>query len=124
MEKAKVGIITNTAIIFDLRFILLCSFQSLINGPKILHCLTIKGKGYELAEQNQTKWHATSKFDKISGKSKKKNVITPQPPKYQDVFGNTIVELANKNKKIVGITPAMPSGSSMNIMMEKMPIPY
>ena len=92
-----------------------------INGPKILHCLTVKGKGYELAEQNQTKWHATSKFDKISGKSKKKNIITPQPPKYQDVFGNTIVELANKNKKIVGITPAMPSGSSMNIMMEKMP---
>ena len=92
-----------------------------IPGPKILHCLTTKGKGYELAEKNQTKWHAPGLFDKESGKinvgDKKINKLT----KYQDVFGKTIIELAKKNKKIVGITPAMPSGSSLKYMMAEMP---
>mgnify|MGYP001363105504 FL=1 len=92
-----------------------------IPGPKILHCLTKKGKGYDLAEKDQTKWHATGKFDINSGKSLATSSNKKSPPKYQDVFGHTIVELAEKNKKIMGITPAMPSGSSLNIMMEKMP---
>ena len=92
-----------------------------INGHKILHCLTVKGKGYDLAEKDQTKWHATGKFDKISGKAVKKKIEKKQPIKYQDVFGNSIVELAKKNQNIVGITPAMPSGSSLNIMMRLMP---
>jgi 1-deoxy-D-xylulose-5-phosphate synthase len=92
-----------------------------IPGPKLLHCVTVKGKGYALAEKDQTKWHAPGKFDKITGEIKKKIFDTPQPPKYQDVFGHTIVELAEKNSKIVGVTPAMPSGSSMNIMMKAMP---
>jgi 1-deoxy-D-xylulose-5-phosphate synthase len=92
-----------------------------IPGPKLLHCLTVKGKGYSLAEKDQTKWHAPGKFDKITGEIKKKTYTTPQPPKYQDVFGHSIVELAEKNDKIVGITPAMPSGSSLNIMMKQMP---
>ena len=92
-----------------------------IPGPKILHCVTTKGKGYELAERDQTKWHAPGLFDKHTGTIQKKTFDIPQPPKYQDVFGNTIVELAEKNEKIVGITPAMPSGSSLNIMMRAMP---
>lgn len=92
-----------------------------IPGPKILHCLTVKGKGYDLAEKDQTKWHAPGTFDKISGAINKKVYDTPQPPKYQDVFGHTLVELAEENEKIVGITPAMPSGSSMKIMMEAFP---
>ena len=92
-----------------------------IPGPKILHCITKKGKGYSLAEKDQTKWHAPGIFDKITGEIKKKEYDTPQPPRYQDVFGHTLVELAKKNDKIVGITPAMPSGSSMNIMMKEMP---
>ena len=92
-----------------------------IPGPKILHCVTVKGKGYSLAEKDQTKWHAPGKFDKITGEIKKKVHETPQPPKYQQVFGETIVELAGHNEKIMGITPAMPSGSSMNIMMKAMP---
>lgn len=92
-----------------------------IPGPKILHCLTVKGKGYELAEKDQTKWHAPGLFDKITGEIFKPTVDKPSPPKYQDVFGNTLVELALKNKKIVGITPAMPSGCSMNIMMKAIP---
>lgn len=92
-----------------------------IKGPKILHCVTVKGKGYKAAELNQTKWHAPGKFDKITGEIKKKVHTTPQAPKYQQVFGNTIVELAKENKKIMGVTPAMPSGSSMNIMMKEMP---
>lgn len=92
-----------------------------IKGPKLLHCITKKGKGYAPAEKFQTKWHATGKFDKSSGISIGNQNTDPQPPKYQDVFGNTIIELAEKNKKIMGITPAMPSGSSLNIMMEKMP---
>ena len=92
-----------------------------IPGPKLLHCITKKGKGYTLAEKHQTKWHATGKFDIESGKSLAAKSNKKTPPKYQDVFGHTIVELANSNKKIVGITPAMPSGSSLNIMMEKIP---
>src|SRR5688572_30320319 len=92
-----------------------------IPGPKILHCVTVKGKGYELAEKDQTKWHAPGLFDKISGEIFKPQVIKPQPPKYQDVFGHTLVELAAQNEKIVGITPAMPSGCSMNIMMKAFP---
>lgn len=92
-----------------------------IPGPKILHIVTIKGKGYELAEKDQTKWHAPGLFDKITGEIQKKTFDLPQPMKYQDVFGYTIIELAEKNKKIFGITPAMPSGSSLKYMMEKMP---
>ncbi|MDH7462200.1 1-deoxy-D-xylulose-5-phosphate synthase [Chitinophagaceae bacterium 26-R-25] len=92
-----------------------------IPGPKLLHVLTVKGKGYSLAEKDQTKWHAPGLFDKITGEIYKKKFDTPQPPKYQDVFGHTIVELAEKNDKILGITPAMPSGSSLKIMMDKMP---
>ncbi|MBS1640148.1 MAG: 1-deoxy-D-xylulose-5-phosphate synthase [Bacteroidetes bacterium] len=92
-----------------------------IPGPKLLHIITTKGKGYALAEKDQTKWHAPGLFDKLSGEIYKKKFDVPQPPKYQDVFGHTIVELAEKNKKIFGITPAMPSGSSLNIMMKVMP---
>ena len=92
-----------------------------IPGPKILHIKTVKGKGYALAEKDQTKWHAPGLFDKITGEIKKKVFDLPQPPKYQDVFGHTIIELAEKNDKIMGITPAMPSGCSLKYMMEKMP---
>lgn len=92
-----------------------------IPGPKILHCLTTKGKGYSLAEKDQTKWHAPGKFDKNTGEILKSVPVSPQAPKYQDVFGHTMVELAEKNDKIMGITPAMPSGSSLNIMMKAMP---
>ncbi len=92
-----------------------------IPGPKLLHCLTVKGKGYALAEKDQTKWHAPGLFDKITGEIYKKTYATPQPPKYQDVFGQTIVELAEANPKIMGITPAMPSGCSLNLMMQAMP---
>lgn len=93
-----------------------------IKGPKILHCVTTKGKGYGPAEKgNATTWHAPGTFDKISGEIHKKVYDKPQAPKYQDVFGHTLVELAKANDKIIGITPAMPSGSSLNIMMKEMP---
>ncbi len=93
-----------------------------IKGPKILHIVTVKGKGYLPAENgNKTKWHAPGTFDKLTGEIHKKVHETPQPPKYQEVFGHTILELARKNDKIFGVTPAMPSGSSMNIMMAEMP---
>ncbi|HLO81119.1 MAG TPA: 1-deoxy-D-xylulose-5-phosphate synthase [Chitinophagaceae bacterium] len=92
-----------------------------IPGPKLLHIITVKGKGYSLAEQDQTKWHAPGLFDKVTGEIYKKKYDTPQPPKYQDVFGHTMIELAEKNPKVMGITPAMPSGSSLKFMMEKMP---
>jgi 1-deoxy-D-xylulose-5-phosphate synthase len=93
-----------------------------IKGPKILHCITVKGKGYGPAEKgNATTWHAPGTFDKISGEIHKKSFDIPQAPKYQDVFGHTLVELARKNEKIMGVTPAMPSGSSMNVMMKEMP---
>jgi len=93
-----------------------------IKGPKILHCITTKGKGYGPAERgNATTWHAPGTFDKITGEIHKKVYEQKQAPKYQDVFGQTLVELATSNDKIIGITPAMPSGSSMNIMMREMP---
>jgi 1-deoxy-D-xylulose-5-phosphate synthase len=92
-----------------------------IPGPKILHCITVKGKGYALAEKDQVKWHAPGTFDKTTGAINTKTYDTPQAPKYQDVFGKTIIELAEANKAIMGITPAMPSGCSLNLMMEKMP---
>ena len=92
-----------------------------ISGPKILHIKTVKGKGYSLAEKDQTRWHAPGLFDKITGEIYKKKFDLPQPPKYQDVFGETIIELAEKNDKIMAVTPAMPSGCSLKYMMEKMP---
>lgn len=93
-----------------------------IPGPKILHCITKKGKGYKFSEQgNPTQWHAPGVFNKETGEIVKVIPTSPQPPKYQEVFGHTIVELAEKNDKIMGITPAMPSGSSLNIMMKAMP---
>ena len=92
-----------------------------IPGPKLLHVLTVKGKGYGPAEKDQTKWHAPGLFDKVTGVITQKTYDTPQPPKYQDVFGHTLVELARQNPRIVGVTPAMPSGSSMNLMMKAMP---
>jgi 1-deoxy-D-xylulose-5-phosphate synthase len=93
-----------------------------IPGPKILHCLTKKGAGYKFSEEgNPTKWHAPGVFNKETGEIVKIVPKSPQPPKYQDVFGHTIVELAEKNEKIMGITPAMPSGCSLNIMMQAMP---
>jgi 1-deoxy-D-xylulose-5-phosphate synthase len=93
-----------------------------IPGPKILHCITVKGKGYAPAENgNKTTWHAPGTFDKVTGEIFKKIPTAPQAPKYQDVFGHTLVELAEMNPKIMGVTPAMPSGSSLNIMMKAMP---
>ncbi len=93
-----------------------------IPGPKILHCITRKGAGYKFSEEGDpTKWHAPGIFNKETGEIVKIIPKSPQAPKYQDVFGHTIVELAEKNKKIVGVTPAMPSGSSLNIMMKAMP---
>lgn len=92
-----------------------------IPGPKLLHCITVKGKGYALAEKDQTTWHAPGLFDKITGEIKKSKYDKPVAPKYQDVFGHTLVELAEQNDKIIGVTPAMPSGSSMNILMKALP---
>lgn len=93
-----------------------------IPGPKILHCITVKGKGYGPAEKgNKTTWHAPGTFDKVTGEIYKKTPSTPQAPKYQDVFGYTLIELAENDARIMGVTPAMPSGSSMNLMMAAMP---
>lgn len=93
-----------------------------IPGPKILHCVTRKGKGYKPAEDGSpTTWHAPGLFNKDTGEIIKVVPKSPKPPKYQDVFGYTIVELAEKNDKIVGVTPAMPTGCSLKIMMEAMP---
>jgi 1-deoxy-D-xylulose-5-phosphate synthase len=92
-----------------------------IPGPKLLHVITKKGKGYKPAEENQTIWHAPGVFDKETGLRATIPVDQLVPPRYQDVFGETIVELAEQNPKILGITPAMTSGCSLNIMMEKMP---
>ncbi len=93
-----------------------------IPGPKILHVLTKKGKGYKFSEEgNETVWHSPGLFNKDTGEIIKVTPKEPQPPKYQDVFGHTLVELAEQNEKIMGITPAMPSGSSLNIMMKAMP---
>lgn len=91
-----------------------------VDGPKLLHIITTKGKGLKKAEEDQVVYHAPGKFDKITGERIKKPEVI-QPPKYQDVFGHTIVELAQKNSKIVGITPAMPSGSSLKFMMDQIP---
>ncbi len=91
-----------------------------IPGPKLLHVLTVKGKGYKPAEQSQSIWHAPGKFNPDTGE----RIVSrdpSRPPRYQDVFGETLLELAEANDRIVGITPAMPTGSSLNIMMEKMP---
>jgi len=89
-------------------------------GPKILHVKTIKGKGFSCAEKDPTTWHAPGKFNKETGERiVSNNEITP--PRYQDVFGKTLVELAEKNPKIVGITPAMPTGCSMTFMMQAFP---
>jgi 1-deoxy-D-xylulose-5-phosphate synthase len=93
-----------------------------IPGPKILHCVTVKGKGYKFSEEGDpTKWHAPGIFNKDTGEIIKIIPKSPEPPKYQDVFGHTIVELAEKNPKVMGVTPAMPSGCSLNIMMQAMP---
>ncbi len=92
-----------------------------IPGPKLLHCVTKKGKGFKQAELHQTQWHAPGKFDKKTGEVITQFSKKDIPPKYQDVFGYTIIELAKKNKKILGITPAMPTGSSLKLMMEEMP---
>jgi len=94
-----------------------------IPGPKLLHCITVKGKGFAPAEKDQLKWHAqASPFDKVTGASLVQVVSkASSAPRYQDVFGITIVELARKNKTIIGITPAMPSGCSLNIMMREIP---
>jgi len=91
-----------------------------IQGPKFLHVITTKGKGLRQAEENQVKYHAPGKFDKDSGDLIPKPEKV-QPPKYQDVFGKTIVELAQQNEKIVGITPAMLTGSSLKFMLEQFP---
>jgi 1-deoxy-D-xylulose-5-phosphate synthase len=92
-----------------------------IPGPKLLHINTVKGKGYDLAEKDQTLWHAPGLFDKDTGKIEKKIFEAPQAPKYQDVFGHTIIELAKLNDAVMGITPAMPSGCSLKYMMAEMP---
>ncbi len=91
-----------------------------LKGPRILHLVTVKGKGYPPAEKDQVKWHSTGRFDVRTGKplDRKKE---PAPPKYQDVFGKSIIELARKNPRIVAITPAMPTGSSLVWMMKEMP---
>ena len=93
-----------------------------IPGPKILHCITRKGAKYKFSEEGDpTKWHAPGVFNKDTGEIVKVVPKSPQPPRYQDVFGHTIVELAEKNPTIMGVTPAMPTGCSLNIMMEAMP---
>ncbi|TNE56084.1 MAG: 1-deoxy-D-xylulose-5-phosphate synthase [Bacteroidetes bacterium] len=93
-----------------------------IPGPKLLHCITQKGKGYKFSEEgNPTQWHAPGVFNKETGEIIKVVPKSPEPPKYQDVFGHTIVELAEKNPKIMGVTPAMPTGCSLTFMMEAMP---
>ncbi|WP_421810523.1 1-deoxy-D-xylulose-5-phosphate synthase [Flagellimonas sp.] len=91
-----------------------------VDGPKLLHIITTKGKGLKKAEEDQVVYHAPGKFDKVTGERLKKPQES-QPPKYQEVFGHTLVELAQKNKNIVGITPAMPTGSSLKYMMEQIP---
>lgn len=91
-----------------------------IDGPKFLHVITTKGKGLAQAEADQVKYHAPGRFNAETGELNPKNTA-PQPPKFQDVFGHTLVELATQNEKIMGITPAMPTGSSLKYMMERFP---
>jgi len=97
--------------------------QSLRNipGPKLLHVITKKGKGFKQAELNQTQYHSPGKFDKVTGELLDCECAVNKPPKFQNVFGHTIIELAEMNERIVGITPAMTTGCSLNMMMEKMP---
>jgi len=136
LEHSVKGFISNSSNLFEalkIRYFgpidghnmtkLLDTLQDLKNipGPKLLHIITTKGKGYALAQKDQTKWHAPGLFDKVTGEIQKKRFDTPQPPRYQDVFGHTIIELAEKNDKVFGVTPAMPSGSSLKFMMDKMP---
>ncbi len=93
-----------------------------IPGPKLLHCVTMKGKGYEPAEKGSpTQWHAPGLFNKDTGEIIKVVPKSPEPPKFQDVFGHTIIELAERNPRIVGVTPAMPTGCSLKFMMDAMP---
>ena len=92
-----------------------------MKGPKLLYIHTTKGYGYAPAEEDATIWHAPGKFDPDTGERIKSDDGTPRPPKFQEVFGKTLLELAQKNEKIVGVTPAMPTGCSMNIMMNAMP---
>jgi 1-deoxy-D-xylulose-5-phosphate synthase len=93
-----------------------------IPGPKILHLLTSKGKGFSHAEKDPLTWHAPSgKFDRETGEIQKADVSGPKPPKYPDVFGHTLVEMAKADSRVVGITPAMPSGSSMKFLFDEMP---
>lgn len=91
-----------------------------MKGPKLLHLHTTKGKGYKPAEQSQTEWHAPGRFNAETGERIVKD-CSEEPPRYQDVFGDTLVELALQNPKIVGVTPAMPTGCSMNKLMKAMP---
>lgn len=91
-----------------------------IKGPKLLHVITTKGKGLKQAEEHQVKYHAPGKFDAKTGELINK-ITSSEPPKFQDVFGHTIVELAKTNKRIIGITPAMPTGSSLKFMMDEFP---
>ena len=94
---------------------------SSIPGPKLLHVITKKGKGFKQAELNQTEYHAPGKFNKVTGELLDCECQINKPPKFQNVFGHTIIELAEMNDRIVAITPAMPTGCSLNLMMEKMP---
>jgi 1-deoxy-D-xylulose-5-phosphate synthase len=136
LEHAVKGVVSNSSNLFEalnLRYFgpidghniakLVDTLRDLrdIPGPKLLHIVTTKGKGYALAEADQTKWHAPGLFDKVTGEIYKKTFVAPQPPRYQDVFGHTLIELAEQNDKIMGVTPAMPSGSSLKFMMDKMP---
>lgn len=136
METALKGMVTRNSNLFEalkLRYFgpvdghnvqkLVDTLQDVKNipGPKLLHVVTVKGKGYIPAEKDQTKWHAPGLFDKVTGEIQKKPIEIPQPPKYQDVFGKTIIELAKINDKIMAVTPAMPSGSSLKFMMDEMP---
>jgi 1-deoxy-D-xylulose-5-phosphate synthase len=99
---------------------ILCDIKD-FKGPKVLHCITQKGKGYEPAENSVTEWHAPGKFDVETGERKTVKITVPTPPLFQDVFGETLLELAKANDKIVAITPAMPSGCCMNIMQREIP---
>ena len=93
-----------------------------VNGPKLLHVVTIKGKGFAPAERDQVKWHASgSPFDKMTGNALSQKTVDKLPPKYQDVFAETLIDLAQKDKRLTGITAAMPSGTSMLKMMEALP---
>ncbi|MEY2829311.1 MAG: hypothetical protein RIQ33_1169, partial [Bacteroidota bacterium] len=136
IEAGLKGVITKSANIFEslqlryfgpidghdvLRLVEVFSELKNIDGVKILHALTTKGKGYDLAEKDQTLWHAPGLFNSETGELKKKIIDKPTPPKYQDVFGWTMIELAKQNDKIMGVTPAMPSGSSLKYMMKEMP---